>query len=83
MDSKHWLYLALGKAEMSVLDIAVATWRKRLMDISWFMRVLNESIVRQANAEDNCIPLITLGIVLIICIHGAKLRLCLLIYKQD
>lgn len=30
----------------------VAIYRERLADISWFMRVLNESIARQANAED-------------------------------
>ncbi|MFT6919921.1 MAG: REP element-mobilizing transposase RayT [Cognaticolwellia sp.] len=29
-------------------------YRSRLMDISWFMRLLNESIARQANQEDNC-----------------------------
>jgi REP element-mobilizing transposase RayT len=32
----------------------VAEYSSRLMDISWFMRLLNESIARQANQEDNC-----------------------------
>lgn len=62
----HWLFNgtlfsqrhargeALSKVELNVLDKDVASWRQRLMDISWFMRVLNEAIARQANAEDNC-----------------------------
>ena len=36
------------------LKETVARYRDRLMDISWFMRLLNESIARQANQEDNC-----------------------------
>jgi REP element-mobilizing transposase RayT len=32
----------------------VARWRARLYDLSWFMRCLNESIARRANAEDHC-----------------------------
>jgi hypothetical protein len=32
----------------------VEVYRNRLMDISWFMRLLNQSIARQANQEDNC-----------------------------
>ena len=34
------------------MDLWVTTYRERLMDLSWFMRVLNEPIARQANAED-------------------------------
>jgi len=43
-----------SKAELTVVDEIIATWRERLMDISWFMRCLNESIAREANKEDNC-----------------------------
>ena len=38
------------------VDVArlIATWRERLMDLSWFMRCLNEPIARMANHEDHC-----------------------------
>jgi len=32
----------------------IAEFRERLMDISWFMKCLNEFIARKANAEDKC-----------------------------
>lgn len=38
----------------STLTDTIETYRERLMDISWFMRLLNESIARKANIEDNC-----------------------------
>lgn len=41
-------------AELLKLTEFVEKWRERLMDISWFMRRLNEFISRQANYEDNC-----------------------------
>ena len=44
----------MGQAELATLKAMTNTWRERLMDISWFMRVLNEGIARQANAEDDC-----------------------------
>lgn len=44
----------LTQAEFNKLSDIVETWRERLMDISWFMRRLNEFVSRQANYEDNC-----------------------------
>ncbi|MFC4281832.1 transposase, partial [Thalassotalea piscium] len=39
---------------MSSLLETVEVYRSRLMDISWFMRLLNQSIATKANKEDNC-----------------------------
>ena len=44
----------LSRAEQRQLDKDITLWRGRLIDISWFMRVLNEAIARQANEEDEC-----------------------------
>ena len=42
----------LGTAQLEVVQGWAATYRARLGDLSWYMRVLNESISRMANAED-------------------------------
>lgn len=44
----------MGEAELAMVRQMAATYRARLMDLSWFMRVLNESLARMANAEDGC-----------------------------
>jgi hypothetical protein len=43
-----------SKLLQKVVRETAQIYRSRLMDICWFMRILNETIARQANREDNC-----------------------------
>lgn len=45
---------SLLKVELKLVKELVSLWGKRLIDISWYMRCLNEAIARQANEEDGC-----------------------------
>ena len=45
---------AMGESELEKVREMAETFRTRLFDLSWYMRVLNESLARQANAEDDC-----------------------------
>ena len=45
---------SLETYELDPLNDRVTEYRRRLMDISWFMRALNEPIARRANKEDKC-----------------------------
>jgi REP element-mobilizing transposase RayT len=42
------------EAERELAESLIELWRRRLYDISWFMKSLNEYLARRANAEDNC-----------------------------
>jgi REP element-mobilizing transposase RayT len=44
----------LNKFQLAMVESTADIYKQRLMDISWFMRSLNEPVARQANKEDNC-----------------------------
>ena len=44
----------MNKAEQVAAKALISQWRFHLMDISKFMKALNEPIARMANAEDKC-----------------------------
>jgi putative transposase len=44
----------LSQIQLQSVLATVSVYRKRLYDISWFMRLLNEYIARLANKEDEC-----------------------------
>ncbi|NDV90378.1 transposase [Alteromonas sp. 345S023] len=44
----------LSQIQLQSVLSSVSVYRKRLYDISWFMRLLNEYIARLANKEDEC-----------------------------
>ncbi|VAW47238.1 Transposase and inactivated derivatives, partial [hydrothermal vent metagenome] len=43
---------AQSKAELAMVYRQTDVYRKRLMSISWFMKLLNEHIAKEANKED-------------------------------
>ena len=43
---------SMGEAEIRRVEQFAEEYRERLMNVSWFMRILNENIARQANKED-------------------------------
>ena len=46
--------IELSKAQLVMIEELATTYRERLMSISWFMKLLNQSIANRANREDNC-----------------------------
>lgn len=51
---ERWHSGEASPAERAVAEQLIELWRKRLTDVSWYMRTLNEYLARRANAEDEC-----------------------------
>jgi REP element-mobilizing transposase RayT len=51
---ERWEQGMCDDAEREIAERIVDLWRRRLCDVSWYMRCLNEHLARRANAEDRC-----------------------------
>jgi hypothetical protein len=51
---QRWKSGDASQAESDLAERFIERWRTRLLDISWFMRCLNEHLARRANIEDDC-----------------------------
>ena len=51
---QRWQQGECDAAEAAEAKRIVERWRRRLCDVSWYMRCLNEHLARRANAEDGC-----------------------------
>ena len=51
---QNYLAGSTSSGDREFTDAKIRTWRKRLADLSWFMKCLNEYIARRANAEECC-----------------------------
>lgn len=51
---ERWLAGKTSTAEAHLAETLIARWQRRLYDLSWFMKCLNEHLARRANMEDEC-----------------------------
>ena len=50
----RWEQGDTSDAMREVAEDVIELWRRRLYDLSWYMRCLNEHLARRANIEDAC-----------------------------